>query len=81
MGKIPSDRRKRGKANAGPIKIVWAQDNEQELTVRHETAPVKNRKSAFSWFKEFTMEWSETFIQELEKKSEEKEDHEQQAHV
>jgi hypothetical protein len=81
VGKTRNDRRKRGKANADIIKIVWAGDNEQEVTVRHKTAPLGNRKSAFRWFEEFTMEWSETFIQEPEKKPAERENHEQQAHV
>jgi hypothetical protein len=34
----------------------------QEVTVRYETAPQRKEKSAFSWFEEFTVEWSETFI-------------------
>jgi len=37
-------------------------DNGQEMTVRYETAPQRKEKSAFNWFEEFTVEWSETFI-------------------
>ena len=81
MGKASNDRKKKGRANVNIIRIVWAGENEQEITVRHETAAIRNGKSAFSWFEEFTAEWSETFIQELEKKPGEKEDHEQQPPV
>ncbi len=44
------------------IKIGWGEDNEQAVVVRHKPAPRRKKESAFSWFEEFTMEWSETFI-------------------
>jgi hypothetical protein len=34
----------------------------QEITVRHEAVPQRKEKSTFSWFEEFIIEWSETFI-------------------
>ncbi len=43
-------------------------DSGQEVTVRYGTAPQRKRKSTFSWFEEFTMEWSETLIHKKQKK-------------
>ncbi len=66
---LENDRRKsnsrrshRRKGNTEPIKIRGEVDKGQEVTVHCGTAPPKKGKSAFSWFEEFTMEWSETFI-------------------
>jgi hypothetical protein len=42
-------------------------DSGQEVTVRYGTAS-QGKKSTFSWFEEFTVEWSETFIQKKQKK-------------
>ena len=81
MERTRNDRRKMVKANADTIRVVWAGSNEQEVPVRNETAPVIDGESAFRWFEEFTMEWSETFIQEPEKKSTERENHGRQEHV
>jgi len=55
----PSHRRK---TNMEPIEIGGEVDEEQEVTVHYGTAPQRKEKSTFSWFEEFTMEWSETFI-------------------
>jgi hypothetical protein len=59
-----SDRRqnRRGKGNIEIIKIGGQGDKGHEVTVRYETAPQRKEKSTFSWFQEFTIEWSETFI-------------------
>ncbi len=66
---VQNDRRKssrrqshRRKANIETTKIGGKGDNGQEVTVRHETTPQRKEKSVFSWFEEFTVEWSETFI-------------------
>ena len=66
---VQNDRRKssrrqshRRKIDIETIKIAGEGDHGQEVTVRYETAPQRKQKSAFSWFEEFTMEWSETFI-------------------
>ncbi len=42
-------------------------NDEKEVTVRHETSPRRKEKSTFSWFEEFTVEWSETLIQKRQK--------------
>jgi len=47
-----------------PIKIGGGVDKGQEVTVHYGTAPQRKEKSTFSWFEEFTMEWSETLILE-----------------
>ena len=52
----------RRKGNIETIKIGWEGDEGQEVTVRYETAPQRKEKSTFSWFEEFTIEWSETFV-------------------
>jgi hypothetical protein len=52
----------RRKTNMEPIKIGGGVDKGQEVTVHYGTAPQRKEKSTFSWFEEFTMEWSETFI-------------------
>ncbi len=59
-----SDRRQhsRRRGDTETIKIGGRGDKGQEVTVRYETAPKRKKKSTFSWFEEFTMEWSETFI-------------------
>ena len=70
MAISPEDDRKRSnrrqshrrKGNMGPIRIGGDVDKGQEVTVRYGTAPKRKEKSTFSWFEEFTMEWSETFI-------------------
>jgi len=54
--------RHRTKGNMEPIKIGGEVDKGQEVTVRYGTAPQRKEKSTFSWFEEFTMEWSETFM-------------------
>jgi RNA recognition motif-containing protein len=67
--KVQNDRRKSSrrqsrhrKTNIETTKIGGEGDHGQEVIVRHETAPQRKEKSAFSWFEEFTVEWSETFI-------------------
>jgi hypothetical protein len=77
MGKAENSRRKSDKGSVDPIRIVWARDHEQEIAIRRKTAPASKRKSAFHWFEEFTMEWSETFIPRIKKKSTEKKNHDQ----
>ncbi len=48
-------------------RIGGERDSGQEVTVRYGTVP-QGKKSTFSWFEEFTVEWSETFIHEKQKK-------------
>ena len=64
-----NDRRKsnrrqshRRKGNIGPPKIGGERDNGRDVAVRYNTAPQRKEKSTFSWFEEFTVEWTETFI-------------------
>jgi len=52
----------RRKDNMEPIKIGRDVDKGKEVTVRYGSAPQRKEKSTFSWFEEFTIEWSETFI-------------------
>ena len=54
--------RHRRKTNMDPIKIGGEVDKGQEVTVHCGTALQRKEKPTFSWFEEFTMEWSETFI-------------------
>ncbi len=55
-----------GKGDVKKIKVEG--DKGQELTVYSETVPRKKEKSTFSWFEEFTIEWSETFISRKQRK-------------
>jgi hypothetical protein len=59
-----SDKRQshRRKGNIGIMKIGEEGDRGQEITVRYKTVPRRKDESTFSWFEEFTIEWSETFI-------------------
>jgi hypothetical protein len=58
----------RRKGDIKPIKIEGEGDKEQEVTVRHETAPQTKEKSTWGWHEEFAIEWSETFITNKKKK-------------
>ncbi len=51
------------KGDVDGIKIGWGKDDGQEVIIRR-LKPASRRKagSAFSWFQEFTVAWSETFI-------------------
>jgi hypothetical protein len=56
---------RQGDSRKGDIeKIITkgAGDKGHAVTVRYQTAPQRKEKSTFSWFEEFTMEWSETLI-------------------
>ena len=55
-----------GKGDVKKIKVEG--DKGQEVTVYSETVPRKKEKSTFSWFEEFTIEWSETFISRKQRK-------------
>ena len=66
---VQNDRRRnsrrqshRRSTNIETTKIGGKGDKGQGVTVRYGTAPQKKEKSAFSWFEEFTVEWSETFL-------------------
>ena len=70
-----SDRRKgnrrqstRRKGDIKIIKINGEGDKEQDVTVRHEAVPKKKGSSVWSRHKEFTREWSESFITRKRKK-------------
>ena len=52
----------RRKTNVEPIRIGGEVDKGQEVTIHGRTALPRKEKSTFSWFEEFTVEWSETFI-------------------
>jgi hypothetical protein len=76
-----NDRRKgirrevsRRKGEITTIEVEGKEDKEQEVTVRHETAPQTKEKSTWSWYEEFTVEWSETLITRKKKKQPEKGD-------
>ncbi len=53
----------RRKGNVDSMKTGRGKDDGQEVIIRH-LKPASQRKaeSAFSWFEEFTIAWSETFI-------------------
>jgi hypothetical protein len=66
---VQNDRRRdsrrqshRRSTNIKTTKIAEGGGSGQEVTVRYEIAPRRKEKSAFSWFEEFTVEWSETFL-------------------
>jgi hypothetical protein len=58
----------RRKGNIETITIGGQGDKGQEVTVRYETAPQRKEESTFSWFEQFTIEWSETFVRKKKKK-------------
>ena len=58
----------KGQGNGDVRKIKVEGDKGQEVTVCCETAPQRKEKSTFSWFEQFTIEWSETFISKNRKK-------------
>jgi len=55
-----------GKGDVKRIKVEG--DKGQEGAVCCETVPQRKEKSTFSWFEQFTIEWSETFISKNRKK-------------
>jgi hypothetical protein len=70
-----NDRRKgigressRRKTDARTIKIEGKEDEEQEVTVRPETALGKKAGLVWAWHEEFAVEWSETFLTKKRKK-------------
>ena len=70
-----NDRRKgigressRRKTDARTIKIEGKEDEEQEVTVRPETALGMKAGSVWAWHEEFAVEWSETFLTKKRKK-------------
>jgi hypothetical protein len=42
-------------------------DKKREIVVLHKTLPQKEKRSVWSWFEEFAMEWSETLITKRKK--------------
>jgi len=52
----------RRKTDIKTIKIEGKEDKEQKLTVRPETTHQKKAGSVWSWYEEFAIEWSETFL-------------------
>ena len=52
----------RREGNLESIKIGGDVDKGREVTIHYGTAPQRKEKFTFSWFEEFTVEWSETFI-------------------
>ncbi len=64
-----NDRRKsnrrqnhRRDGNLESIKNGRDLDKAREVIVHYSTVPQRKQKTTFSWFEEFTMEWSESFI-------------------
>ena len=53
--------------NLESIKIGGDVDRGREVTIHYGTAPQRKEKTTFSWFEEFTIEWSETFILQKQK--------------
>ena len=77
--KRQNDRRKgtrrqssRRKTDIKTIKIEGKKDKEEGVTVRPETALQKKGGSAWSWHKEFEVEWSETFLTKKREKHQRK---------
>jgi len=64
-----SNRRRnhRREGNLESIKIGGDVDKGREVTIHYGTAPQGKEKTTFSWFEEFTIEWSETFILQKQK--------------
>ena len=60
----------RRKGDIGKIVIGGERDQKQEVPVRHEAVPQKKANSVWSWYEEFTAEWSETFITKKKKENE-----------
>ena len=52
----------RREGNLKSIEIGGDVDKGRGVTVHYGTAPQRKEKTTFSWFEEFTMEWSEAFI-------------------
>jgi len=52
----------RRSTNIETTKIAEGGGSGQEVSVRYKIAPRRKEKSAFSWFEEFTVAWSETFL-------------------
>ncbi len=52
----------RRKGDIQKIIIEGKREKGQEVTVRHAAIPEKRAISVWSWYEEFAMEWSETFI-------------------
>ena len=50
------------------IKIEKEGDKKQHIAILHKTLPQKDERSVWSWFEEFTTEWSETFMTKKEKR-------------
>jgi hypothetical protein len=57
-------RRHSGRRESDTEKIIIGgeRDMKQEVTVRHEGVPQKKASSGLSWYEEFSVEWSETFL-------------------
>jgi len=56
---------RRGNRRKGDIKKITIQgerDKEQEVVVRHDVVPEKKASSVWSWYEEFAVELSETYI-------------------
>jgi|GEM_PF-558332 len=51
-------------------KIEGERDNAKEVVILHVTSPKRKEKSTFSWFEEFTVEWSKTLIHKRQKNTE-----------
>ncbi len=62
----------RRKGDIEEIKIREERDREQEVIVHHEAVPEKKASSVWSWYEEFTVEWSETFITKKRKRNPER---------
>jgi hypothetical protein len=52
----------RREGNLESIKVGVDLDEAREVIVHYSTAPQRKHKTTFTWFEEFTMEWTETFI-------------------
>jgi hypothetical protein len=52
----------RRKGDIEKIIVGGEKDKKQEVTVRHEGAPQQKSSSVWSWYEEFSTEWSETFL-------------------
>ncbi len=51
------------------IKIEGGGDKGREVSVYHETAARREERSAWSWYEEFTLEWSKTFMTKRRKRN------------
>jgi hypothetical protein len=62
-------KKQKGLSEVETVKIEKEEDKNAEVVVLHKTLFQKDKMSVWSWLKEFTTEWSETFITKKKKRN------------